>query len=100
MCTLDLSVKTSNALDGEGIFTIGELLQCCPYSSRVCDKSCHCARNGFSPTVKLLDIPNFGDVSLREVRDGLAQLGIVQSHVAEDSTQGFVRRSRKVVNIP
>ena len=60
-----LSVRTVNCLEFEGIFTVQDLLNCTPK--------------------RLLEIPNFGEVTLKEVYKALAKLGF---HPVVDEKQG------------
>ena len=51
----ELSVRTVNCLEEQGLFTVKDLLHCTPQ--------------------RLLDIPNFGEKTLRSVYDALEKVG-------------------------
>lgn len=55
---IGLSVRTTNCLEERGIFTVNDLL--------------HCTR------AELLSISNFGEKTLEEVYDALANIGFVR----------------------
>jgi len=74
--SLELSVRTANALDGAGVLTIRQLLHSCPTTlAKHQQGGCHCGRTGFEPFCHLLDIPNFGEKTLTEVYAALARIG-------------------------
>jgi hypothetical protein len=80
-------VRTANALDGAGIYTVRQLLNSCPKRATDCQPSCcQCVKTagqGFSPTCFLLDIPNFGDKTMEEVFKALERVGFVRQRSDE-----------------
>ena len=82
---LGLSVRTANALDNEGIHTIGDLLECCPRRMVDCElQECPCRKSlasddplkrSYEPRLYLLDMANFGVKTLEEVYAKLVELG-------------------------
>lgn len=72
-------MRTANALDGAGIFTVRQLLSSCPKKADDCQPGCcQCAKavgEGFKPACYLLDIPNFGDKTMQEVFNALERVG-------------------------
>jgi DNA-directed RNA polymerase alpha subunit len=74
---LGLSIRTVNSLEGAGVLTIRQLLNCCPKTEAQHLAGCGCSlgRPGFKPKCHLLDIPNFGAKTLAEVLEALAKVG-------------------------
>ena len=82
-----LTVRTVNCLEEQGIFTVRDLLNCTPK--------------------RLLEIPNFGEVTLKEVYKALAKLGFhplvadeQQDRQRRGSSRWAVRRKRTLAIAP
>ena len=73
IAVLGLGVRTQNCLEIRGIMTVGQLLECCPYSSDKC-KACVRKLTCRIP-VRLLDLPNFGESCMRQVFKALEKFG-------------------------
>lgn len=80
---IGLSVRTANALDAVGIYTVEDLLNCCGKREADCNQHCSCResydQNWPGPKRYLLDIANFGDKTLAECRACLAEHGFGKS---------------------
>ena len=68
----ELSVRTVNCLEEQGLFTVKDLLNCTPE--------------------RLLEIPNFGEKTLQAVYDALEKLGFCRSGRRSEEGQRQVVR--------
>lgn len=100
---LGMSVRTANTLDGQGVFTVEDLLLCCPRRKVDCnliyedqrvkfvDSSWTNERMGrpvpCRATVHLLDVSNFGEKTLDEVYGCLSAHGFVRNLPDKKSRQ-------------
>ena len=73
-----LQLRTINVLEDKGLLFVQGLLQCCGHPTDTCvdcgqfvDGRKQCGR-----TLKLMEIPNFGEKTLKEVFTMLEELGL------------------------
>lgn len=85
---LGLSVRICNALEEAGVLTVRDLLYSCRHRPEDCAERCQCRlvfpeqdprRKDYQPHCYLLSIANFGEKTLREVFDKLAEHGFHES---------------------
>ncbi len=81
LAELGLSVRTVNAMERSGVFTVGELVGCCGASTEQCLQYCVCrelhdkqqetarAKRVFKPPLRLLSIGNVGRATVREMAE-------------------------------
>ena len=87
---LKLPLRTVNALESMCIYTVLDLMYCCA-STGTCEA---CKRDVCNAKVKLIDIPQFGVVSIDHIFRALAEAsleisgGFTVGHVGPTSVQG------------
>jgi DNA-directed RNA polymerase alpha subunit len=73
IASLDLELRIVNVLEKQGLMTVLDLLRCCPRSDPcgICP-----GRDECQATMRMMDIPNFGQASLDKIYLALEVEGI------------------------
>lgn len=83
---LNLPQRTINGLEGQGIETIGDLLNCCAHPPEECAKHCKCLdafppdsrqRRTWLPKCYLREIPGFAEITVERI------LAVVEEAVSD-----------------
>lgn len=89
---LNLPQRTINGLEGQGIETVGDLLNCCAHDPEECARHCKCLdafpegsrqRKTWLPKCYLKEIPGFAEITVERI------LAVVDEAVKE------IKASRK-----
>ncbi len=78
--SLDLSQRTVNSLERNGVRSVSELMNCCDQPPEECRKHCKCLeafnddpekRRTWLPKCYLREIPGFADITVERIREAV-----------------------------
>ncbi len=94
----ELSLRTINTLEEQGMLYLRDLLQCCGQPEKSCDECRQFVneRRTCGREIKLIDIPNFGSKTLAEVFKVLEGVGLKRSEKHPSLRKRRKRRKKRV----